>query len=215
MTQAETKKSYNRLDPKNLNGWRTFMYRISATGCWWWFKIFHALKIIGRENNHTSNFDPFIVGGALWCGRKPVSFMAKQELFAPGFMGWYFDAVGCFAVNRQKLEISTVKSALAVLKHSNWALGIFPEGTRQKDNTGTANISDAKRGVAFFAKAGNAPILPVAIARVGPLNQFVRVRIGELIPPPAGDDLDETTKTVEKALTELLLEARGDYEKTL
>lgn len=122
--------------------------------------------------------------------------------------------MGAFAVNREKLEVSTVKTALSILKTADWALGLFPEGTRKQENAGTGNVSEAKKGVAYFAAASQLPILPISIAWLGPGKKRVYVRVGELIPPPEGKDLETTTRRLEEALAELLAISTDDDKKS-
>lgn len=83
-------KKWTRITAKELTAWwRHIVFRASASFCWLWLKIFHRLKIDGSERipfqmrsfivaaNHTSNYDPFIVGATLHCGRKPVAFIGQ------------------------------------------------------------------------------------------------------------------------------------------
>ena len=224
-------KYYSKMEPAQLNGWRRLAFRVSATACWVWLNLFRDVKVYGRAHiptdlrtyivaaNHTASIDPYLLGGALYGGRKPVAYMAKQELFdSSPLMGWYLNSVGTFSVNRNKLDLSTVKTSLAILRESDWALGLFPEGTRQKQNIETGQLSPAKRGVAYFAQAGQAPILPIAIGRFGDGGRAIRLHIGPLIPPPADksdEAMGQTTHLLETVLTDLLAEARKTYEAGL
>ena len=80
-------------------------------------------------SNHISYFDPFIVSWAV--GRK-MAYMAKKELFETKFGRLFLNFLGAFAVNREKLEVSTIKTAIGI-KETGWVLGLFPQGTRETD----------------------------------------------------------------------------------
>lgn len=175
-----------------------------------YFSLFYSLKVVGREHrpkewqsyivaaSHTSALDPPFVSVAL--DYQPVSYMAKQELFEKPLMRIYNILMSTFAVNRQKLELSTVKTALKVLKHGKWALGIFPEGTRKKGQ----EEAETKRGVAYFAKAGNVPILPVGIYHEG---RHAEVHFGPMIPPEK--DIDALTLKIQETIQDLVAQAKA------
>lgn len=131
------------------------------------FKIFFGIEIYGKENvpkdgayivasNHSSYFDPFIICLAT---KRSVAFMSKKELFDVPVLSPLIRALGAFAVNREKLEISTIKSAKTILSETNWLLGIFPEGTRVKEK----KIGKVNAGFGYLAKATNSKILPIGI----------------------------------------------------
>lgn len=131
------------------------------------FYIFYRIEIRGKENipkgarfivaaNHISYLDPFIVSYAVG---KPVAYMAKKELFEDSWlMTLCMDWLGAFAVNREKLEVSTIKTVKEVYK-SSWMLGIFPEGGIRKHKT----IEKINKGFAVISKAAKWDILPVSI----------------------------------------------------
>ena len=131
------------------------------------FWLFYKFEIRGRENipkdrkficaaNHISHFDPFLVSVAV---RKPIAYMAKKELFENfGFFTLNMDWLGAFAVNREKLEVSTLKTVKEVYK-SSWMLGIFPQGGIRKNKT----IEKINKGFAVISKAAKWDILPVSI----------------------------------------------------
>jgi 1-acyl-sn-glycerol-3-phosphate acyltransferase len=129
--------------------------------------------------------------------------MAKMELFETPALRAYNWAMSSFAVNREKLELSTVKTALKVLKQGKWALGIFPEGTRNKEGT----VQSAKKGVAYFAKMANVPVVPLGIVHsVKNGKKTIDIQIGNLIQPE--DDLDALTAKIQTTIEALVEEAR-------
>ena len=153
-----------------------------------YFKLFFQVEINGRENvpddgayivtsNHASYFDPFIICLAT---KRSVAFMAKKELFEVPLLSPMIRALGAFAVNREKLEIATIKSAKNILSKTNWLLGIYPEGTRVMNK----KIGKINGGFLYLAKATGTKILPVGIdfrRPHSPIFGKLVVNIGELI----------------------------------
>ena len=137
---------------------------------------YRVLKPLGLENmekekkyviasNHLSNFDPFFVASQL---KKPIAYMAKKELFEPFFSRMVMNWCGAFAVDRDNVNVSTIKTALSI-KKTTWHFGIFPQGTRSQDN-----ILKATKGFASIAKKMGRDILPVGIVRKVNNNRFFK-----------------------------------------
>ena len=84
--------------------------------------------------------------------------MAKKEYFESKF-GWFFRSVGCISVNREIHDQTAKNEALEILSQ-DLALGIFPEGTRNKTSK---DLMDFKFGAVSLAKKTNSPIIPFAI----------------------------------------------------
>ncbi len=169
------------------------------------FRFKYDFKVFGKENqpkkwssfivasNHSSTMDPPFVSVAM--DFQPISYMAKIELFQKPIMRTYNLAMSSFAVNREKLELSTVKTAIKVLKQGQWALGIFPEGTRNPDGS----VGEAKRGVAYFSKTTGAPVQPIGIYKNG---RRVYIHIGAMI--PSEKDLDALTLKIQNSIAALV-----------
>ena len=160
-------------------------------------------RIYGAENvpqsgklivvsNHASNFDPPIVSN---CLRRPVAYMAKEELFKVPVLGTAIKLYGAYPVSRGSSDRQAIRSALEYLDHG-WAVGVFLQGTRTPDG----KITDPKRGAALLAAKAKAPLLPVSLwgsdrilqkshwfPRAVPLT----IRIGKLIDPPISTNKEE------------------------
>jgi len=150
--------------------------------------IFYKIEYIGRENiptdrnyivapNHISYFDPFLAGEAV---KKPIAFMGKKELFENSILAFLLDGLGCFAVNREKLEVSTIKTALNIFKTKNWMLGIFPQGGIRRNR----KVENINKGFAVIAKQMKTDILPIGITGCEEYNWIpfkgkIKVIIGE------------------------------------
>ena len=126
---------------------------------------------------------------------RPVAFMAKKELFERSEkntlkskildnwrIGW-LDALGAFAVNREKLAASTIKTARDVLKTKRWTLGIFPQGGIRKNK----RIENVNKGFISLAKMVGVDILPRGISGCEVYNWdfwhkgTIRINIGKPI----------------------------------
>ena len=117
------------------------------------------------------------------------------------FMTMNMDLLGAFAVNREKLSPSTIKTAHA-LKKTNWCLGIFPQGTREKDG----NISNVSKGFASLAKTLKCDIVPVAITGMTKgerkvFNGRMKITIGK--PIPFNDNVEEMVTVWNNKINEL------------
>ena len=153
-------------------------------------------RIYGAENmptsgpvlvvaNHASDFDPPIVSS---CVRRPVSYMAKQELFKVPVLAPAIRAYGAYPVQRGGAARGAIRAALQQLEQG-WAVGVFLQGTRTRDG----RIPDPKLGAAMIAAKAQVPLVPVSLwgtHRILPRGtKFpkplpVTVRIGVPIAPP-------------------------------
>jgi 1-acyl-sn-glycerol-3-phosphate acyltransferase len=111
-----------------------------------------------------------------------VAFMAKKELFDIRFLRWWLDWLGAFAVDRENLSPSTVKTVEAIYD-SKWVLGIFPQGTRGVPG----EIKGVTKGFAGLARLTKCNILPVGIigsneAKWKPFSGKIIINIGKIIP---------------------------------
>ena len=185
------KKNYTK---RKVSDFTENKYKFQLFGRWLvpntLMPIFYKIEYIGRENipkdrnfivapNHISYFDPFIAGEAV---RQPIAFMGKKELFENPILAFLLDGLACFAVNREKLEVSTIKTALNIFKTERWRLGIFPQGGIRRNR----KIEKINKGFAVIAKQMKTDILPIGITGCEEYNWIpfkgkVRVVIGEPI----------------------------------
>ena len=191
-------KNYTKRTAKEYNIWRTiFQFIICKIFYMIRLKLVYRLEVYGLENvpkdneyivcpNHLSTLDP-----PLMCAVMPrrVSFMAKKELFDIKFLRWWIDWLGTFAVNRESLGPSTIKTVMEI-KKSKWVFGIFPQGTRGIPGT----ISGVTKGFAGLAKITKCAVLPIGIvgtqeARHLPFTGKVIVKIGKPIPYDDNPDI--------------------------
>lgn len=84
--------------------------------------------------------------------------MAKKEYF-DSKMAWFFKATGCISVDRSKKDEAAKEAALNILK-SGGAVGLFPEGTRNKTKE---FLLPFKFGTVSMAKKTDATIIPFGL----------------------------------------------------
>ena len=189
--KEEKKKNYTK---REVSDFTEGKYKFQLFGRWLvpntLLPLFYKIEYIGRENipsdrnfiiapNHISYLDPFVVGEAV---KKPIAFMGKKELFENKILAFLLDGLACFAVNREKLEVSTIKTAINVFKTNFWMLGIFPQGGIRRNR----KIEKINKGFAVIAKQMKTDILPIGITGSEEYNWIpfkgnIKVIIGEPI----------------------------------
>jgi 1-acyl-sn-glycerol-3-phosphate acyltransferase len=177
--------------------------------------VAHALfryRVVGAEHvprtgglivaaNHISNFDPPLLGVGV---PRPVSYMAKKELFAMPILKQLLPLVNAYPVDRQAGGTAALRASLRMLKEGR-CVGIFPEGGRNVSGT-----NEEKAGAAFLAAASGAPVVPAAIVGTRRLRPFGRVTV--VFGPPLtvernrksdGGDLEKKAAEIMQRIREL------------
>jgi glycerol-3-phosphate dehydrogenase (NAD(P)+) len=143
------------------------------------FQIYFRMSRIGREHlpaggpvilaaNHRSFMDPFVIGMA---ARRPIYYVAKQELFRYRPVGWLLASLGAFPVRRGEGDAEMVETARAILARGD-ALVMFPEGTRVRPGA----LGRPRRGVGRLALETGAPVVPVAVIGTEDVRRGWRIR---------------------------------------
>ena len=170
------------------------------------FKIRYKLVIHGNTNlpetpliicaNHINLWDPILLAIIF---DRPIRFMAKKELFENKFLGFLLEKFGAFPVDRDNVNIKTIKDAIKLVK-DNEVLGIFPEGTRVK----TVSEENMKTGVAMIASRAGADVIPVFINSDYKFRSKVEVFVRDKIAISSFDDVskDMRNKEITKAIYE-------------
>lgn len=188
---AKKKKEYTKRSSSQYNVWRgIFQNIVCKFGYMIRFKLVYRLEVNGLENvpkdneyiicpNHLSTLDPPLIVSIM---PRHVAFMAKKELFDIPILRWWIDWLGAFAVNRESLGPSTIKTVMEI-KKSKWVFGIFPQGTRGVPG----EIKGVTKGFAGLAKITKCAILPVGITgteevKRWPFTGKIIVNIGKPIP---------------------------------
>ena len=194
---------------------KTLGYRIARTLLGPIYKICYHPKVVGAEKipkegaillcgNHRHVFDQLPV---LISTRRTVHYMAKKEYF-DGKNAWFFKMVGCIPVDRSIHDESAKSRALNVLKEGG-AIGIFPEGTRNK-TIGTKDevlLLPFKFGAVSMAKKTDATIVPFGLMGDHTIkNKNLTLVFGE--PFKVGEmTLEEANKKLEEIIRELAIRA--------
>lgn len=147
------------------------------------YKLYYNPKIYNKENLKVDG--PIIIAGnhihlmdqcnIIISTKRVVTYMAKKEYFDSWKTRWFFKVVGCIPVNRGSKEDTSKEKALEVLK-SGGAIGIFPEGTRNKTKE---KLLPFKYGAVSMAEKTNATIIP--FAEVGEYkfrSKTLKVKVG-------------------------------------
>lgn len=106
-------------------------------------------------SNHQSYLDPVLVGVRL---KRPLSYLAKSELFRFGPFAWLIRALGAFPVKQGAGDVGAMKETIARLQEGR-ALNIFPEGSRTEDG----ELLPIEKGVGLVIRKAKVPVVPVVI----------------------------------------------------
>ena len=150
-----------------MNRKAPFLYKLSKVILGFIFKLYYNPKIVGKElipkegpivvaGNHVHLFDQCLT---ILSTKRCLHYMAKREYFDNKKVAWFFKGTGCISVDRSKKDPNAKQKALEVLK-DNGAIGIFPEGTRNRTNE---LLQPFKFGAVSLAEKTNAYLVPFAI----------------------------------------------------
>ena len=148
------------------------------------FKIFYTVDVdekikLDKDRgylicaNHIHMFDPVFI--SCFTNRQ-IHYMSKKEIFEKKFLNWIFRKVGAFPVDREKPDLTSIRTAVGKLK-DKCVVGIFPEGTRSK----TGEMGEFKSGAGLIAIKGNVSIIPVKIEGTYKLFSKIKLKVGEEI----------------------------------
>ena len=109
--------------------------------------------------NHRSAFDPVFIMSAF--PRTKTAFVSKMSVSKYPFVGPYMNACGYVFVDRESpmQAMRAIHRAAKYVKENEMNYGIFPEGTRAKDE----NLLPFKSGAFALAKKADVPITVIAI----------------------------------------------------
>lgn len=131
------------------------------------YKFYYNPKIIGKENipsegsiiivgNHKHLMDQCNI---IISTKRIIYYMAKKEYFDNPLTKPFFTLVHAIPVDRTKKDNNATNKALEVLNKGN-ALGLFPEGTRNKTKE---KLLPFKYGAVSLAKKTNSFLVPFGI----------------------------------------------------
>lgn len=154
-------------------------YKFAQFASFVYFRLFHRFEIKGLQNvptkgafilasNHLSFIDPPALGCRL---PRNLHYFARSTLFS-GPLGFLISNLNSIPVNRDHLDLKTLKTVLRVLGEGHPLL-VFPEGTRSVNGL----LSEGQRGVGLLVAKSSVPVLPARIE-----GAFEILGKGKLIP---------------------------------
>ncbi|CAH8771480.1 lysophospholipid acyltransferase family protein [Paenibacillus dendritiformis] len=170
------------------------------------YRVLFRLEASGKEHvpkeggvvlcsNHISLLDPPAIGILL---KRRIRFMAKAELFNIPVFGAAIKALGAFPVKRGGVGKETIRTAFQLLQDGD-IMGIFPEGTRNTDQS-----TAAKKGAAMIALRSGAAVVPVAI--IGSYKLFRKTRVVYGPPIDMSDLLEQKGSDVLEQATDRIMD---------
>ena len=174
------------------------------------FKIYYNPKINNKESipkngpiiiacNHKHVYDQCL---AIMATKRPIHYMAKKEYF-DGKFAWFFKLVGCIPVNRSIHDSNAKDKAITILNNGG-AIGLFPEGTRNKTND--TLLLPFKFGAVSMAQKTNATIIPCALTGDYKFHsKNLIIRFGKGFKVPKDMDLKEANVRLEKEIEFMMI----------
>ena len=147
------------------------------------FKFYYKPKIIGKENipkdgpilvvgNHKHLYDQCL---AILATKRVIHYMAKKEYFDDKKVAWFFKISGCISVDRKNKDREAASKAINLLNNGQ-AVGLFPEGTRNRTE---AILLPFKFGTVSMAKKTNAYLVPFGIKGDYKFRSGVTIKFGK------------------------------------
>ena len=184
------------------------------------FKIYYNPKIVNKEVipkegpillvcNHKHVFDQCFV---IMATKRPIRYMAKKEYF-DGKLAWFFKLAGCIPVDRTIKDEAAKAAALEVLELDG-AVGLFPEGTRNKTND--LLLLPFKFGTVSMAQKTGATIVPCALTGDYCFrSKNLMLSVGKPFKVSKNMDLAEANDKLYKEMERLMKKNLKDTGRTL
>ncbi|MGN1371665.1 MAG: lysophospholipid acyltransferase family protein [Candidatus Coprovivens sp.] len=184
------------------------------------FKIYYNPKIINKDAipkegpilivcNHKHVFDQCF---AIMATKRPIRYMAKKEYF-DGKNAWFFRLAGCIPVDRSIHDDAAKAAALEVLELDG-AVGLFPEGTRNKTND--KFLLDFKFGTVSMAQKTGATIIPCSLTGDYCFrSKNLMFRVGKPFKVEKDEDLSKANKKLYKEIENLMKKSLKETNRTI
>ena len=160
-------------------------------------------------SNHQSYLDPVLLAIGL---DRPMSYMAKSELFEHPVLSWIIRSLNAFPVEQGAGDVGAVKETIHRLQQGH-VLNIYPEGSRSEGG----EMLPLEKGVGLVIRRAKVPVVPAVIdgayrawpkSAKWPRPAPVRIMYG----PPldlAGLSRDEIIAKIDKTLRQMLADLRA------
>ncbi|MFN4244451.1 MAG: lysophospholipid acyltransferase family protein [Tepidisphaerales bacterium] len=130
------------------------------------FATLFDLRAYGVENvpqaggavlaaNHQSFLDPPVIAAPL---TRPVSFMAKAELFSNPYFGMLIRNLHAYPIRQGRGDRGAIVETVKRLEEG-YLVNIYPEGSRTEDG----ELQPLQPGLALVVRRAKVPVVPVAI----------------------------------------------------
>jgi 1-acyl-sn-glycerol-3-phosphate acyltransferase len=161
-------------------------------------------------SNHQSYLDPVLLAIGL---DRPLSYMAKSELFEHPVLSWIIRSLNAFPVEQGAGDVRAVKETIHRLQQGH-VLNIYPEGSRSEGG----NMLPLEKGVGLVIRRAKVPVVPAVIDGAyrawpkgsrWPRPSRVRVMYG----PPmelAGLDRDQIIARIDQTLNQMLADLQAE-----
>jgi 1-acyl-sn-glycerol-3-phosphate acyltransferase len=161
-------------------------------------------------SNHQSFLDPVLLGVRL---NRPLSYMAKSELFKIAPFAWFIRSLGAFPVKQNSADIRALREAIERAQEGR-ALSIFPEGSRTADG----QLLPIEPGIALVIRKAKVRVVPAVIdgsfdAWPQHRKMFRPARIRVLYGHPldlSNMSREQVMETIAKTFREMLDELRSN-----
>lgn len=187
-----------------------FFYRVCRGVLGPIFRFYYRPKIINKEyipkegaflivGDHRHLYDQNLT---IISTKRYLRYMAKKEYRDDKRVAWFFKWNGCIFVDRSKKDPESKKAALDTLA-AGGAVGLFPEGTRNKTD---AFLLPFKYGAVSMAQKADVPIVPFGITGDYKFRtKNLVIRYGKPF-KVTGMDLEEANKKLFNTVKELMEE---------
>jgi 1-acyl-sn-glycerol-3-phosphate acyltransferase len=156
---------------------KTWVYSLGQSLCRLFGIILFDLRASGIENvpkqggvlivaNHQSFLDPAMLGAKV---KRPMSFLAKSELFTNKIFGGMIRAVNAFPVRQGEGDVGAVRETIKRLQEGH-ILVMFPEGGRCEDG----EIAPLQTGVGLIVRRAGPTVTVVPAAVEGAFKAWPR-----------------------------------------
>ena len=189
----------------------TFWYKVFKVVLGSIFNMYYRPTVINKEvipkdgpiivcGNHMHILDQCV---PILSTKRVIHYMAKKEYF-DGKYAWFFKMAGCIPVNRQIKDSNATEAALEVLNNGG-AIGLFPEGTRNKTEE---FLLPFKFGAVSMAQKTGATLVPFGISGQYKKGELV-VRFGT--PFKIGDmTLEEANEKLRNEVGSLMKKGKSE-----
>jgi 1-acyl-sn-glycerol-3-phosphate acyltransferase len=180
------------------------------------FLVSRNATVIGREHSATpgpfilaaSHASPYDIPLLISHTRRRIDFVTTTEACANPVIGWFFQAMNAFPLERRRADPATVRVLLERLSRDR-AVAIFPEGRIRSGADAVVNGGGVVPGLGRTVLLAQVPVVPCVLVGTAvyskpaswlPLKRArYGIAYGEPIPPPAASDAAATRADVKAA----------------